>query len=79
MTPTILAATADPFKFPASVLKALGAPVPEDDFAQLHALEACTGRKAPAALASLEEKKERFKTVVAPAAMKAAITDWLTK
>ncbi|MCR5006795.1 MAG: threonine synthase [Clostridiales bacterium] len=78
-TPTILAATADPFKFPASVLKALGAAVPEDDFAQLHALETCTGRKAPAALASLEEKEERFQSSVAPAAMKAAITHWLTE
>ena len=76
-TPTILASTADPFKFPASVLKALGADVPMDDFAQLHALEACTGRRAPAALAALESKEERFKTVVAPAAMKEAITNWL--
>ena len=76
-THTILASTADPFKFPASVLKALGADVPEDDFAQLRAIEKLTSLKAPDALSSLEAKKERFTTSVPPAGMQEAITTWL--
>ena len=79
LTPTILAATADPFKFPASVLEALGTEVPEDDFAQLRALEARIGLKAPEALSSLESKQERFTASVPPAGMQEAITNWLTK
>ena len=50
--PMVVLSTASPFKFPRSVLSAL---------------EAATGHAAPASLAALRSKPERFDTVIAPA------------
>lgn len=53
--PAVIAATASPWKFPATMLRALsGNVVSENDFDNLRALEKLTGTQAPAALASLE-------------------------
>ena len=53
---TVVLSTASPFKFAANVLKAVGEAGEGDGFDQLRHLEACTGWKAPDALAKLEGK-----------------------
>ena len=65
--PLVVLATASPFKFPRSVLEALGHAAPENDFEAMQALEEATGRTAPASLAALRQKAERFSTVIDPA------------
>ena len=65
--PMVVLSTASPFKFPRSVLAALGRQAPENDFEAMQALEQATGRTAPASLAALRQKPERFDTVIEPA------------
>lgn len=65
--PMVVLSTASPFKFPRSVLSALGKAAPENDFEAMQQLEAVTGHAAPASLAALRSKLERFDTVIAPA------------
>lgn len=62
----VVLSTASPFKFPRSVLEALGHTAPENDFEAMSALEAATGRTAPASLAALRTKAERFHAVIRP-------------
>ena len=62
--PTVIASTANPYKFSASVLEALGKPAVEEDFANLQALEELTGVKAPVQLSALRDKAERFTQVI---------------
>ncbi len=62
--PTVIASTANPYKFSASVLEALGGTAGEDDFANLRQLETTTGIPAPEQLRSLQEKPERFSRVI---------------
>ena len=64
--PMVVLSTASPFKFPRSVLEALGHTAPENDFEAMSALEAATGRTAPASLAALRTKAERFHAVIRP-------------
>ena len=64
--PMVVLSTASPFKFPRSVLSALGKTAPENDFEAMQQLEAATGHAAPASLAALRSKPERFDTVIAP-------------
>lgn len=64
--PMVVLSTASPFKFPRSVLEALGHTAPENDFEAMSALEAATGRTAPASLAALRTKAERFPAVIRP-------------
>lgn len=64
--PMVVLSTASPFKFPRSVLEALGHTAPENDFEAMSALEAATGRTAPASLAALRTKAERFRAVIRP-------------
>ena len=65
--PMVVLSTASPFKFPRSVLAALGHAAPENDFEAMQALEQATGRTAPASLAGLRQKPERFDAVIDPA------------
>jgi threonine synthase len=64
--PMVVLSTASPFKFPRSVLAALGQAAPENDFEAMQALEACTGHAAPVSLAALRTKAERFDAVIDP-------------
>lgn len=64
--PMVVLSTASPFKFPRSVLAALGHAAPENDFEAMQALEQATGRTAPASLAGLRQKPERFDAVIDP-------------
>ena len=65
--PMVVLSTASPFKFPRSVLEALGYTAPENDFEAMQALEAATHHTAPASLAALRRKNERFDAVIDPA------------
>ena len=60
----IVASTASPFKFSASVLEALGKSVPASGLDALDQLSAKTGQPAPAPLANLRNKQIRFDRVV---------------
>ena len=64
--PMVVLSTASPFKFPRSVLAALGHDAPQNDFEAMTALESATGRTAPASLAALRTKAERFDAVIDP-------------
>ncbi len=63
----VVLSTASPFKFPRSVLKALGHAAPENDFEAMQQLEQITGHAAPVSLSSLRQKTERFDAVIDPA------------
>ena len=65
--PMVVLSTASPFKFPRSVLEALGRTAPENDFEAMQQLEAATAHTAPASLAALRQKPERFNTLIDPA------------
>lgn len=64
--PMVILSTASPFKFPCSVLEALGSETPSDDFVAMASLEAQTGAVPPASLAALRGASERFDAVIAP-------------
>ena len=64
--PMVVLSTASPYKFPRSVLEALGHTAPQNDFEAMQELEAATGRTAPVSLAALRQKAERFNTVIDP-------------
>lgn len=63
-TPTVIAATASPYKFPKSVLTAIAGSAPDvDEFDMTNALKDATGVDIPAPLSGLKDKKVRFDTV----------------
>ena len=63
-TPLIVASTADPYKFSASVLQAFGAEqADEDEFDKVDRLNALTGAPIPPSLAALKGQKPRFNQV----------------
>ncbi len=66
LTKTVIASTASPYKFNASVLSALGKDADmenKDDFELLNLLSEVSGTKIPNNLKSLKDKKIRFKDV----------------
>ncbi len=74
---TVIASTANPYKFGQSVLGALGGSVPADDFEILSAIEEKSGLEIPTALSSLREKAERFDKTCAPDKMREAVLELL--
>ena len=62
-TPTVIASTANPFKFAPAILEALGAGLAETPYDQLADLQAFTGWKTPQPLGSLRDKAIRFTDV----------------
>lgn len=64
-TETVIASTANPYKFSAAVLKAVGDEIPADadEFEQVKLLTKATGEPCPAQLANLSDKKVRFTSV----------------
>ena len=62
-TPTVIASTANPYKFPASVLGALCDDDAADEFAKAERLHALTGTEIPAPLSGLQGKTPRFTEV----------------
>ncbi|MBP3313386.1 MAG: threonine synthase [Oscillospiraceae bacterium] len=67
--PCVVLSTASPYKFPASVVKGLGAEPCEDEFAVMEQLESLTGTKMHRALAGLREKTVLHKDVTKPVDM----------
>ena len=64
-TKTIIASTANPFKFAGSVLEAVtGAASDADEFEQVRVLSRISGVEAPKQLAELENKTVRFDAVI---------------
>lgn len=62
--PCVILSTASPYKFPASVLAALGQSVPADEFEALRTLEEKSGMPAPESLRVLRGQTERFGKVI---------------
>ena len=67
--PCVVLSTASPYKFPASVLEALGEAVPADAAEQIARMEQLSGTRIPAALAGVLDRDVRFKDVVVPEEM----------
>jgi threonine synthase len=61
---TIVVSTASPFKFPDSVLSALGKPLGPSGFERIDRLEEAAGVTAPAPLKALKGKQVRFEACV---------------
>ena len=78
-TKTVIVSTASPFKFADTVLSALGADCPEDDFQRLELLEKLSGTPAPAPLAELRDAAPRFSGVCAPGEMGQRVLDFLAE
>lgn len=62
-TPTVIASTANPYKFSASVLEALGGSQAGDEFDKVEQLHRLTGCEVPAPLAGLKGRQPRFTEV----------------
>lgn len=60
----VIAATASPYKFPKTVLKALKQEVPNNDFDAMNALNAYTGVQIPEFLNALKEAEETHTQVI---------------
>ena len=74
---TVIASTASPYKFPKSVLKAIGGGVPEDDFEALDTLSEVSGVKIPSPIQSLRTAKRRFNDVIDKNRLSKAVFDSL--
>ena len=77
--PMIVASTAPPFKFASVMLEALTGEKADGGVELLEKLEKLTGHKAPAQLASLGEKQERFNKVIEKEDMSAEAERWINK
>ena len=73
--PMVVLSTASPFKFPQSVLAALGEADGGDAQAQLRRLECVSDTEAPRALSNALTRPARFKDVVAPENMMAYVME----
>lgn len=62
--PMVVLSTASPYKFPQSVLTALGEKTDMDEFALMDALNAITGVPVPENLSGLKGRKTRFEDVI---------------
>lgn len=79
-TKTIVASTANPYKFGKAVYEALGQnPEGMDEFTIIEKLEAYTGTKMPAPLAATKDKKVRFSGSVGKLDMSDVVLNFLTK
>lgn len=77
-TPAVVASTANPYKFSASVLEALGeSRADEDEFDKVESLHALTGCPVPPPLAGLRGKAPRFTGVVDRREMEGAVLEML--
>ncbi len=81
INPTVITATASPFKFAGTVARAIGAEAAdgstESEFATLARVAAKAGLSLPPLLTGLESKVERHKRSLSPADIPSAIDLWL--
>ena len=76
--PTIIASTASPYKFAASVLEALeGRQEDGDEFAMIGQLSAVSGTPVPAPIAALQGKELRFSNVCKEDGMKEVVLNFI--
>ncbi len=77
-TPCVIASTASPYKFAASVLAAVcKESLPSDEFAMVEKLSAVTGTKIPASLANLKNSAVLHNSTVSKEEMSAFIRNFL--
>lgn len=74
---TVIASTASPYKFPTSVLGALGREARGDEFDRLYELNEVSGVKIPQSLAELKSKPVRFSDCCTPDSMAQSVVDYL--
>ena len=76
-TISIIASTANPYKFSASVLTAIGGEKLEDEFEMLDALNKKSGLEIPASLKELKTAKKRFNEYCSKTGLKNAVSEFL--
>lgn len=77
-TPTIIASTASPYKFPRSVMNALGKDIDQmDDFTLIDTLETLSNIPQPQAVLSIKHASIRHQTVVAVSDMEKSVLNCL--
>ncbi|HCC35896.1 MAG TPA: hypothetical protein DEQ02_09845 [Ruminococcaceae bacterium] len=76
-TPAVIASTASPYKFPRSVLAALGEGLTDDEFSAARSLEGLTGQFMPAALKNLNSLPVRHDEACDTAGMRRFVTERL--
>ncbi|MFC3932246.1 threonine synthase [Streptococcus dentapri] len=76
-TPTVIASTASPYKFPRVAVEAVTGTDTGDDFKAVQKLHELSGVAIPKAVSGLETASVRHKTVVAIADMQQAVEDYL--
>ncbi len=77
-TPTVIASTANPYKFSASVLSALGGERDDqDEFEKVETLHSLTGCPIPSSLLSLKDKTPRFTKVCERDEMEKTVFEFL--
>lgn len=76
-TPCIVASTASPYKFCASVVSALDCPVDEDVFKNAEKIREVTGIKVPENLLALKDKPVRFDGICKKEDMAKTVLDWI--
>ncbi|KXU04022.1 threonine synthase [Streptococcus gallolyticus] len=76
-TPTVIASTASPYKFPRVAVEAVSGQAPADDFVAVKELEKLSGVAIPKAVNGLETAEVRHKTVVATGDMQKAVENYL--
>ncbi|MGV3011376.1 threonine synthase [Streptococcus thoraltensis] len=76
-TPTVIASTASPYKFPRVAVKAATGEDSDDDFAAVAQLHQLSGVPVPTAVRDLQMTPVRHKTVVATDDMQKAVEDYL--
>ena len=76
-TPTVIASTASPYKFPRVAVSAVTGKDSGDDFKAVEDLHQLSGVDIPAAVDGLERAEVRHKTVVAAADMQKAVEGYL--
>lgn len=75
--PVVIASTASPYKFAASVLEALGNKASEDEFETVEQLSKLTNTTPPAPIKALRGKKVRFNNICEPENMDDAVLGYL--
>lgn len=77
MTPTVIASTASPYKFPRVAVEAIKGQAPVDDFEAVATLTELSGVALPKAVAGLEQAPVRHKTCLAISDMQAEVEKYL--
>ena len=75
--PVVIASTASPYKFAASVLEALGGKASEDEFETVEQLSKLTNTNPPAPIKTLRGKQVRFNNICEPETMDDAVLGYL--